>query len=75
MMALDLIRRLRRRASGSSDAQRVAALSGRLEVRSTRGGGFELVATFPVESAPGETVAVETGAVQAKPANTAMEMQ
>jgi two-component system sensor histidine kinase UhpB len=45
--------------------ERVTALSGRLEVKSARGGGFELVAHLPVEA----------GAVHAEPIATEVEMQ
>ena len=55
--------------------ERVSALSGHLEVKSARGGGFELVATFPVESRPAETAPVETRTVQAEPADAAVEIQ
>jgi two-component system, NarL family, sensor histidine kinase UhpB len=55
--------------------ERVAALSGRLEVQSARSGGFELVAHLPVESGPRETASVETGAVHVEPADTGMEMR
>ena len=56
--------------------ERVAALSGRLEVKSARGGGFELVAHLPVASEPREAASVETGAAaHVEPADTGMEMR